>query len=390
MIHTIFGFLAFASTPNPAEIKESALAAKFEQRFGNMSTLNDVVSDSEKFPTENGTWRVSSVTPEITRTQTWNLSGASKLGPSWGDGFPMVGGVFAQLPSGGTSRISIPSPFAFTALRYPSSDGDFMGSLCLRKSVLGDRLSLGIGHKFIFAAAAAASQARLGQAPTGRMELSTGPTGSWFFGISSTHGQSTISLLYAQKSLVRVTQTTTAEIPLSPGISASQKVNLAATTHWAPESIRVSNTERLGLLLFQASLTWENWRDFEPPFLKIVSGDTQSQNPDTEMRNTINPELKLSLPFQKHTGSITYAFKPSPLLDISLQGEANLLDTDIHAVTLAYQYQVSETFSVGTTIAFDYLTPRTVTKRQNDVPGSPGFVISGQVWRAAASLVLSL
>lgn len=362
----------------------------FTHRECRFASLGEIVSDTEASPTETGHWRVSAVTPEVTSLSTWHFGLSSNVGPQVFDDTPFSALFLAQVPNGGESHMSVPSAHAFTPMRYRSSDGDFKASLGLRKSFFGKRLVWTVGHHLIFSAAAV-SNASLGQNPTGRMELATGPTGSWMSGLEFLLENWHFSGAYDARRQVQLTQTVDARIPVTPGLAVGEVITLSATTHWAPESLMAAALHQIWPGIWVgASLRWENWRPYEPPFLVVQSGNDRSKSDPIETKNTLNPGLSVKMETGRHNAHLRYLFQPSPLLDSSLSGNTNLIDTSIHSVTLDYSHEVTSRLHVGLHFRIDTLTERKVTKVRSDVPGSPGYTISGSVLSLGTSVSLDL
>ncbi|MBI1861718.1 MAG: hypothetical protein HYR96_12445 [Deltaproteobacteria bacterium] len=302
---------------------------------------------------------------------------------------PWIGTEFS-LPTSGASLSSVPRPDTLTPLRYRSSDSDFSANLWLGKSLANERLSVGIGHRFLFAAAATA-EAQVGENPVGRMELSTGPRGAWFLGVASLLEGHEMSAYYSQSLESRLTQHVNASVQVTPAAIATIPMTLSATSRWEPESATLAYRYHLGRdQSFGASATWENWRSYQPPFMTIEASGVSQPDNHPEMRNVVSPGLNWHGRLLKHHLYFDYSFHPTPLTDTATTGVINLLDADTHSFLLRYSYELGNRSSISLFNQYDRFNERQVIKSDPTGLAGPGYTIRGYAWTWGLSLNLAI
>ncbi len=320
---------------------------------------------------------------EMPPLSTWNLDLNTRVWRAfWDDTRPAVD-LRLQIPQGGVGRTSLKDPRDFVPLRYSVSDGDFGAEIALNKSLLDESVTLKLGHRFVVSATAAA-EAQIGKNPSARMELATGPVGSWFGAISATRRPHTWGLTYAQNLAARVTQSVDAGFEVA-GVILNQPVTLSATTRWEPETAAVLyHYQATRFQRFGIHLAWENWRPFEAPFLNIESPLAQNRiTVAPTLQNTLSPGLDWMWQMGDHRTDFAYQFRPTPLTYDSLTRGLNLFDTDTHRFALIYRWQATPSAGFFFSLTRDIWVPRRVEKSNPNPPGVsgvPGYTIEGGAW----------
>jgi hypothetical protein len=373
--------ISLSETPAVFQMGRSTVHARLVRRSSGFSTLGEVVADSPQHPAETGEFRIMEITPAVASGTAWLLSGDFTGRLRRLSGLKAALGLDAEIPASGVVTDTVGSPYAFTVMRQQRTDFSVSPSFRIYPN---DWLSFGLRYKLLMAASASATSRLTTDNPTAAVTLNSGPVGALLVSASVQAGDQEFEVRFRQKSRSGMAQEVFTSVELASGVSMSQPVSLRTTTHFEPSAVSLRWLWR-GSISWMAGLRYENWLEYEPPFLVVETRTANSRAiatklPAVIMRNTLSPSVGIGKEFSDSTmGFLRYEFKPSPLVST----EANLLDSDLHSigVELATEFTPDLLGESGVRCAVfaDYgrFTKRFVERINPSQPGWPGYSFSG-------------
>ena len=323
----------------------------------------------------------------VNDSNNWQVFLQTPVGPNFIDGTRPWSAVMLTMPNSGSSRTSIPNFNTAVPLRYHTAYNDYSAVVWGGKMLLNENLSIGIGYQFSFSAAGNA-ETNLGEKPGGRMELSTGPEGAWIVGASSRVSPHDFGLTYTQSHASHVKQIVEANVSVNPGVVIVQPMTLSATTKWEPESVvfnyhyRLSSSQNFGI-----NISWENWRPYELPFLKVETIGSSTGQSSVEMKNIVCPGINWDVRMSKHHFRFDLKASPSPLIEGAANGQFNLLDTDTQIIAFKYAFDLGTRSALSFTTQWDRFKERRI---ENGGEHTSYFTVGGYAFWLGTSLQLAL
>jgi hypothetical protein len=209
-------------------------------------------------------------------------------------------------------------------------------------------------------------------------------------GLFSGIGQDRLSLVYRQAISPKFQQSFSGRIQVGGSEAFIEPVLLRTSAYFEPAVIEAEWQRDFGPLKASAGLAYQIWSAYQPAYLVVTTEGRMSphetRQPDLHAHDTWNPRISIEVPFFRGQVALGagYSFHPSPLGDLS--GAGNLLDSDTHIFALGVQHRLE----AGTLFPFPLrygvygqyhrLTVRSVTKREPDFVGAPGFEFSGNTF----------
>lgn len=281
------------------------------------------------------------------------------------------------------------TPYDFTNLRYGDAEGQLRGIMAAGFEAIPGVVAIGVGLNLYLSTAGVSDLTLVGKDPTGRMSLDVTLNSSTVGGIWVQAGRSRLGLVYREKVAPDFQQKFSGRVQLGGDPVLAQPVLVQSSLYFEPATWELEYQLNGEAWRLAWGLEYQQWNEYEPPFLIASSVDTsgnlvQTNAPPLALRAVLSPRVSGMWDVAPQwTVGAGYSYRPSPVEDLS--GPTNLVDTDAHALGLSLSYGWGP-WSLTLAGQHHVFEGRTVVKDDGTYIGAPGYTVSGSATAVGLSL----
>ncbi len=255
----------------------------------------------------------------------------------WGDRYPFSLQPLTERRAGFGIALSGPfntlrsfrssTPYAFTPLRYGTSDSQFKGTLSAAIEIVPRVLYFGAGLSLFITSSGNAETTLVTENPTGRFALDVGLNTAAVVGTFVKGDSWQAGVVYRQEVAPQLEQRFAGTVGLGDGDAVIQPLLFRSTLYFEPHTFDAEFQTDLGPLVASVGLSYQLWSRYRPSYLvaqtKNAKGNTLvTEEPGIPFHDTLSPRVSVEVPVWRRQILVGagYRYRPSPVGDLSGPG----------------------------------------------------------------------
>ncbi len=310
-------------------------------------------------------------------------------------------GISLSGPYGKFRSYRAGTPYDFYSLRYGSADDQVNLATGFSVELIPEQFYIGAGVALFTSSSGAADTSLTADNPAGRIAFDVGLNAALVSGFFWKMKRSRLGFVYRQEVNPTFEMHMEDKIQIAQGQeSVVIPLSMRSSLYYEPHSLEWDFQQHFDAFTISVGLVWQLWSKYDPSFVVLETKNASNESLGTQieqnqLRNTLYPRASLVVPITQNFNTLVgYSYRPSPVEDLG--GPHNILDSSSHIFGGGFNYEIAtSTFfpipiNIGIYWQYQTMDSRTITKRDPQSIGAPGYTIQGTAYLYGLTLQAAL